>query len=62
MAVRPRKSFEVPVYRGRVLLLRYGHDSEIAHIAELIGLPLGTVKSRLHRTLAKLQKEFGGTE
>ncbi len=44
-----------------IVLLRYQEDMEPAEIAQMLGVPLGTVKSRLHRSLAvlkaKLQKQ-----
>lgn len=34
---------------AEIILLRYVHDMELHDIAEALNLPLGTVKSRLHR-------------
>ena len=42
----------------RVLALRFYADLQLEEIAELIGAPLGTVKSRLHRGLAALREEL----
>ena len=38
-----------------VIVLRYEEDMEPQEIAELLGLPLGTVKSRLRRSLVLLR-------
>jgi RNA polymerase sigma factor (sigma-70 family) len=42
-----------------VLVMRFGHDIEFAEIARLMGLPLGTAKSKLHRALRKLRETIG---
>lgn len=39
-----------------LLVLRYGHDLELPAVANLMGIRLGTAKSRLHRTLNKLRR------
>ena len=39
----------------QILVLRYYADLELDEIARLIGLPSGTVKSRLHRALRSLR-------
>ena len=38
-----------------LLALRYGRDLEMPVVADLMGIRLGTAKSRLHRTLNKLR-------
>ncbi len=43
---------------AEVVVLRYLEELELQEIAELVGVPLGTVKSRLHRALAQLRKEW----
>jgi len=40
-----------------VLLLRFVDDLSLAEIAEAIGIPLGTVKSRLHHALETLRSD-----
>jgi RNA polymerase sigma factor (sigma-70 family) len=39
-----------------LLMLRYHEDFDIGEIAEILGVPEGTVKSRLHRTLDQLRE------
>jgi RNA polymerase sigma-70 factor (ECF subfamily) len=39
-----------------LLMLRYHEDFDIGQIAEILGVPEGTVKSRLHRTLNQLRQ------
>jgi len=44
-----------------LLALRYRADLELAEIAALYEMPLGTIKSRLYRTLATLRTKLGAT-
>lgn len=44
----------------RLLVLRYDADLELAEIAEVLAIPLGTVKSRLSRALAALRARLSG--
>ena len=50
----------------RVIALRYGADLTFGEIAQVLGWPIGTVKSRLHRALVRcrelLQDELKGCE
>jgi RNA polymerase sigma-70 factor, ECF subfamily len=39
----------------RVIALRYGADPTERDIAKVLGLPVGTVKSRLNRARARLR-------
>ena len=41
-----------------VIVLRYFADLTVPELAETIGVPLGTVKSRLHRALGQLRDEL----
>lgn len=41
-----------------LLVLRFGYDLELPQVAEALGIPVGTAKSRLHRTLARLRAEL----
>jgi RNA polymerase sigma factor (sigma-70 family) len=45
--------------RRAVLVLRYYEDLSHADIAELLGCPIATVRTRLHRGLSDLRKELG---
>jgi len=48
---------------SRVLLsLRYGEGFEVNQVAEILRIPEGTVKSRLHRTVDKLRQKMGQKE
>jgi RNA polymerase sigma-70 factor (ECF subfamily) len=51
---------ELRPHHREVLVLRYYHDLSLKEIAEVVGAPLGTVKSRLHHALkqAKFQLEY----
>jgi RNA polymerase sigma-70 factor (ECF subfamily) len=40
-----------------VLLLRFVDDLSLAEISEVLGIPLGTVKSRLHNALDRLRHD-----
>lgn len=46
-----------PRFRA-VVTLRYLDGYELAEIAEILGWPLGTVKSRLHHALRQLRREL----
>ena len=45
----------LPERSRMIVILRYQEDMEPAEIAEMMGIPLGTVKSNLHRSLALLR-------
>lgn len=47
-----------PEYRS-CILLRHVEDRSYEEIAETLGLPLGTVKTYIHRARAELQRELG---
>jgi len=48
----------LPAEQRRILELRYFADLELSEIALVTTLPLGTVKSRLHRALHTLRASF----
>ncbi len=47
---------KLPPDRRALVVLRYHEGFDIAQIAEITGVPEGTVKSRLHRTLEQLRQ------
>ena len=47
-----------PEYQS-CILLRHVEDRSYEEIAEILGLPLGTVKTYIHRARAELQRELG---
>ena len=46
--------YKLPRKYQEVLVLRYYEDCDYCTIANTLGIPIGTVRSRLHRTLTKL--------
>ena len=46
----------LPPKHQQVVLLRFFEDASLSEIAAVLGLSLGTVKSRLHHALEKLRK------
>jgi RNA polymerase sigma-70 factor (ECF subfamily) len=44
-----------------IIVLRYWADLTIDQIAERLGLPAGTVKSRLHRALDQIRRSIADT-
>ena len=46
---------ELPAIHREVLTLRFEEDMKLEQIAEVAGVPLATVKSRLHRALESLR-------
>jgi RNA polymerase sigma-70 factor (ECF subfamily) len=51
----------LPEAHRRVVVLHHLHGSPVETIAELEGVPPGTVKSRLHRARARLAELLGGS-
>ena len=52
---------DLPVKLRIVVVARYYLDWSVPQIAEDLQIPEGTVKSRLHRALARLESELGDT-
>jgi RNA polymerase sigma-70 factor, ECF subfamily len=52
----------LPEEQRAVVVLRYYHDLPEAEVADILGCPRGTVKSRLHHALARLTALVRGTE
>jgi RNA polymerase sigma-70 factor (ECF subfamily) len=48
----------LPATQREVLALRYADDLSLNQIADALGVPLGTVKSRLHAALCALRDRF----
>lgn len=52
----------LPAQQRAVVVLRFHLDWQLDQIAAALGVPTGTVKSRLHRGLAALRDELGEQE
>lgn len=48
----------LPDEKREVLHLVYGAEMDIRQVADELGIPIGTVKSRLHYTLKRLAREW----
>jgi RNA polymerase sigma-70 factor (ECF subfamily) len=48
----------LPEFLREVLILAYYQGLKYREIAEILDIPVGTVKSRLHAALVKLQEEW----
>jgi RNA polymerase sigma factor (sigma-70 family) len=49
----------LPLDQRAVVVLRYHLDWSIDHVADALDIPTGTVKSRLHRALQRLEQQLG---
>ena len=49
---------KLPEEHRSVLLLHYLEEFDLAEIADIAGIPLGTVKSRLHHARQKLREQL----
>ena len=59
---RVRASVELlPAFLRQVLILAYFQGLKYKDIADIVGIPVGTVKSRLHAALVKLQEAWNDT-
>ena len=52
----------LPPDRQELLTLRYGGDLNVVEIAVILGIPAGTVKSRLHHAREQLRRILEGDE
>jgi DNA-directed RNA polymerase specialized sigma24 family protein len=43
------------------LVLRYFFDYRMEEVARIVGVPVGTIQSRIHRALAKLKTALEAT-
>jgi RNA polymerase sigma-70 factor (ECF subfamily) len=50
----------LPDFLKQVLILAYYQGLKYREIADILGIPVGTVKSRLHAALVKLQEAWAG--
>ncbi|MFH0910432.1 MAG: sigma-70 family RNA polymerase sigma factor [Planctomycetota bacterium] len=48
----------LPDEEREVVILRFEEERSLADISEALGIPLGTVKSRLHRALERLRQRL----
>jgi RNA polymerase sigma-70 factor (ECF subfamily) len=51
---------ELPTIFREVLVLRFQEQMKLEEIAKLVGIPLGTVKTRLYRGVMALRPTLGG--
>ena len=49
----------LPRPQREVVIMRFGDDLSLQQIADASGIPLGTVKSRLHHALAAMRRALG---
>jgi RNA polymerase sigma-70 factor (ECF subfamily) len=52
----------LPATKRLVVILRFQEEMELAEIAEVMRMPVNTVKSTLHRALALLREKVCGWE
>ena len=50
----------LPERQRAVVVLRHYHDLSLEEIADALGMSLGTVKSSLHRALARMRERLAG--
>jgi RNA polymerase sigma-70 factor (ECF subfamily) len=53
---------ELPDVQRTVVTLRYQEDLDPSEICRIVGMPVNTVKSHLHRALQSLRRRLGGTQ
>jgi len=52
--------YALPKKHQEILILRYYEDFDYLKISQTLGIPIGTVRSRLHRALNKLEELVRG--
>jgi RNA polymerase sigma-70 factor (ECF subfamily) len=52
---------ELPLEQRTALVLRYFFDYRMEEVARIVGVPVGTIQSRIHRALAKLKTALEAT-
>jgi len=52
----------LPPDQREVLILRYYHHLSEKEVAEIVGCPAGTVKSRMHHAIRKLRQQYRDAE
>lgn len=52
----------LPGEQREVVLLRFVHDLKVREIAEVVGVPMRTVQSRLRSALKQIERDFGKEE
>jgi RNA polymerase sigma-70 factor, ECF subfamily len=52
----------LPIKLRATVVLRYYHDLSYEELAEALGCPIGTVRSRLHAAHARLRSELAELE
>lgn len=53
---------ELPTIYREVLVMSYFHEFSYKEMADMLGIPLGTIKSRLHAALAIFAKSYKASE
>ncbi|MRU04757.1 sigma-70 family RNA polymerase sigma factor, partial [Bacillus anthracis] len=48
---------KLPYKLKQVIILRYLHDYSQEEVAQILHIPIGTVKSRIHAALKKLRQK-----
>ena len=57
-----RQLNDLPIDHRAVIVLRFYLDLPLDEVADILDIPVGTVKSRLHRALASLRESMADTE
>jgi RNA polymerase sigma factor (sigma-70 family) len=53
-----RQLNDLPIDHRAVIVLRFYLDLPLEEVGDILGIPVGTVKSRLHRALASLRESM----